>query len=171
MARLHHLVSRALASQHLLLPYPTASSLRPLAPRPPIPPLSPPPSSLLRGRTLIPFSVAASRKYASSTFGRRRRASSPPMLLRGRRRRARRPTRKGPGELSVQIGIEEDLPDDPEILVISSVPMFHCLTAYRSCLQNFMTFSFALVCNVKIALCLISIIVNGCAEYCRNAPD
>jgi hypothetical protein len=32
-----------------------------------------------------------------------------------RRRRARR---KGPSELSVQIGIEEALPDDPLILVI-----------------------------------------------------
>ncbi|KAK3152540.1 hypothetical protein QOZ80_2BG0160360 [Eleusine coracana subsp. coracana] len=41
------------------------------------------------------------------------------MLL--RRRRARRPTRKGPGELSVQIGIEEDLPDDPEILSIAEM--------------------------------------------------
>ncbi|CAO2045128.1 unnamed protein product [Urochloa humidicola] len=39
------------------------------------------------------------------------------MLL--RRRRARRPTRKGPGELIVQIGIEEDLPGDPEILSIA----------------------------------------------------
>ncbi|GJN19383.1 hypothetical protein PR202_gb06656 [Eleusine coracana subsp. coracana] len=117
MARLQHLVSRALASQQLLLPSPTTSSLR-LTPRPPIPPLSPPPSSPLYGRTLLPFSVASSRKYASANFGRRRRASSPPMLL--RRRRARRPTRKGPGELSVQIGIEEDLPDDPEILVIAS---------------------------------------------------
>ncbi|CAL5023054.1 unnamed protein product [Urochloa decumbens] len=39
------------------------------------------------------------------------------MLL--RRRRARRSTRKGPGELIVQIGIEEDLPDDPEILSIA----------------------------------------------------
>ncbi|GJM90652.1 hypothetical protein PR202_ga06953 [Eleusine coracana subsp. coracana] len=118
MARLHYLVSRALASQHVPLPSPTTSSLRP-TPRPPLSPLSPPTSSPLHGRTLLPFAVAAtSRKYASATFRRRRRASSPPMLL--RRRRARRPTRKGPGELSVQIGIEEDLPDDPEILVIAS---------------------------------------------------
>lgn len=39
------------------------------------------------------------------------------MLL--RRKRARSPTRKGPGELRVQIGIEEALPDDPGILSIA----------------------------------------------------
>jgi hypothetical protein len=129
MARLHYLVSRVLASHHLLLPFPSTSSLRPIR-RPPIPPLSPqlPSPSPLHGRALIPVGFAASRKYASSTFGQRRRASSPPMLL--RRRRTRRPTRKAPGQLSVQIGIEEALPDDPEILVRASVLLLHSLTAY-----------------------------------------
>jgi hypothetical protein len=48
------------------------------------------------------------------------------MLL--RRRRARR---KGPGELSVQIGIEEALPDDPLILVIHSFrTQFSLLVTY-----------------------------------------
>ncbi|XP_062223682.1 endoribonuclease YBEY, chloroplastic-like isoform X2 [Phragmites australis] len=122
MARLHHFLSRALTSHHGLPPSPTTSTLRPhplrTSARPPLPPLSPPHSSPPYGRTLLPFVLAAtSRHYASSTPGRRRRSSSPPMLL--RRRRARRPTRKGPGELSVQIGIEEALPDDPEILSIA----------------------------------------------------
>ncbi|TVU33138.1 hypothetical protein EJB05_24924 [Eragrostis curvula] len=116
MARLHYLVSRALASHHLQLPSPTMSSLR-SSQRLPIPLLSPPPSSPLHGRTLLPFVVTASRRYASSAFGRRRRSLSPPMLL--GRRRAMRPTRKGPSELSVQIGIEEGLPEGPEILSIA----------------------------------------------------
>ncbi|CAN6230921.1 unnamed protein product [Urochloa humidicola] len=115
MARPHHLLSRALASHHLLPP-PTTSGLRP-NPRRPLPLHSPPPFSPPHGRALLPFVVAtAPRQYAASSF-RRRRSSSPPMLL--RRRRARRPMRKGPGELIVQIGIEEDLPDDPEILGIA----------------------------------------------------
>ncbi|XP_039833932.1 endoribonuclease YBEY, chloroplastic-like isoform X2 [Panicum virgatum] len=114
MARLHLLLSRALASHHLL-PCSTASGLRP-TPRRPIPPHSPPPFSPPHGHTLPPFAAAASRQYAASSF-RIRRSSAPPMLL--RRRKARRPTRKAPGELIVQIGIEEDLPDDPEILSIA----------------------------------------------------
>ncbi|CAN6237609.1 unnamed protein product [Urochloa humidicola] len=115
MVRLHHLLSRALASHHLL-PSTATASLRP-TPRRPLPLHSAPPFSPPHGRALLPFVVAAaSRQYAASSF-RRRRSSSPPMLL--RRRRARRPTRKGPGELIVQIGIEEDLPDDPEILSIA----------------------------------------------------
>ncbi|TKW37148.1 hypothetical protein SEVIR_1G030800v4 [Setaria viridis] len=114
MARRHHLLSRALASHHLL-PSPATSSLRP-TPRRPLPLHSPPPFSPPHGPALLPFVAAASRQYAASSF-RRRRSSPPPMLL--RRRRARRPTRKGPGELIVQIGIEEDLPDDPETMSIA----------------------------------------------------
>ncbi|XP_039788827.1 endoribonuclease YBEY, chloroplastic-like isoform X9 [Panicum virgatum] len=114
MARLHLLLSRALASHHLL-PCTTASGLRP-TPRRPLPPHSPPPFSPPHGHTLPPFAAAASRQYAASSF-RIRRPSAPPMLL--RRRKARRPTRKAPGELIVQIGIEEDIPDDPEILSIA----------------------------------------------------
>ncbi|RLM77958.1 uncharacterized protein C2845_PM12G07270 [Panicum miliaceum] len=108
MARLHLLLSRALASHHLL-PSTTASSLRP-TPRRPLPPHTPPPFSPPHGRTLPPFAAAA------SSF-RIRRSSASPMLL--KRRKARRPMRKGPGELIVRIGIEEDLPDDPEILSIA----------------------------------------------------
>ncbi|KAL6629359.1 hypothetical protein ACP70R_029124 [Stipagrostis hirtigluma subsp. patula] len=115
MARLHHVLSRALASHHLLLPSPTACTLRSHSFRTSPPPPTPPPPA--NGRSLLPFLSATSRRYASSTPGRRRRASPPPFLL--RRRRARRPARKGPGELSVQIGIEEALPDDPEILSIA----------------------------------------------------
>ncbi|OEL16029.1 hypothetical protein BAE44_0022954 [Dichanthelium oligosanthes] len=116
MARFHHLLSRALASHHLLTSTAT-SSLRP-TPRGPLPLHSPPPFSPPHGRTLLPFVSAASRQYAASSF-RRRRSSPPPMLLRRRRRRARRPTRKSPGELIVQIGIEEELPDDPVIMSIA----------------------------------------------------
>nr|CAB3446175.1 unnamed protein product [Digitaria exilis] len=114
MARPHHLLSRLVAS-HRLLHSTTAPSLRPTARRP-LPLHSPPPFSPPHCRTLLPFVAVASRQYAASSF-RRRRSSPPPMLL--RRRRARRPTRKGPGELIVQIGIEEALPDDPEILSIA----------------------------------------------------
>ncbi|KAL6888939.1 hypothetical protein ACP4OV_009965 [Aristida adscensionis] len=123
MARLHRVLCRALASPHLhlLSPSPTTSTLRPhpfrTAARPPLPVHSPPPPlpSPAHGRSLLPSPAAS---YASSAPGRRRRrAPLPPMLL--RRRRARRPARKGPGELSVQIGIEEALPDDPEILSIA----------------------------------------------------
>ncbi|XP_066329824.1 endoribonuclease YBEY, chloroplastic-like isoform X3 [Miscanthus floridulus] len=113
MVRLHQLLSRALAS-HQILPS-TTSSVR-STPRLLLPLRSLPPAPPPHGRTLLPIIVAASRQYASSTFGRRRRSSRPPMLL--RRKRARRP-RKGPGELSVQIGIEEALPYDPEILSIA----------------------------------------------------
>ncbi|WVZ77247.1 hypothetical protein U9M48_025134 [Paspalum notatum var. saurae] len=117
MARLHQLLCRALAS-HQLLPWSTVtSSVRP-TPRPCLPLRSPPHSpSPPCGRTLLLFVAAASRQYATSASGRRRRSSSPPMLL--RRRRARRPRRKGLSELSVQIGIEEALPDDPEIMSIA----------------------------------------------------
>ncbi|PUZ74764.1 hypothetical protein GQ55_1G091400 [Panicum hallii var. hallii] len=114
MARLHLLLSRALASHHLLSST-TASSLRP-TPRRPLPPHTPPPFSPPHGRTLPPFAAAASRQHSASSF-RIRRSSASPMLL--KRRKARRPMRKGPGELIVQIGIEEDLPDDPEILSIA----------------------------------------------------
>ncbi|XP_066321548.1 endoribonuclease YBEY, chloroplastic-like isoform X2 [Miscanthus floridulus] len=114
MVRLHQLLSRALAS-HQILPS-TTSSVR-STPRLLLPLRSPPPAPAPHGRTLLPIIVSASRQYASSTFGRRKRSSRPPMLL--GRKRARRPTRKGPGELSVQIGIEEALPDDPEILSIA----------------------------------------------------
>nr|CAB3449391.1 unnamed protein product [Digitaria exilis] len=114
MARPHHLLSRVVAS-HRLLHSTTAPSLRPTARRP-LPLHSPPPFSPPHCRTLLPFVAAAPRQYAASSF-RRRRSSPPPVLL--RRRKARRPTRKGPGELIVQIGIEEALPDDPEILSIA----------------------------------------------------
>uniref|UniRef100_A0ACD5ZP75 Uncharacterized protein n=1 Tax=Avena sativa TaxID=4498 RepID=A0ACD5ZP75_AVESA len=107
MARLHHLLSRALASHHLLRPSPF-----PLSARPTLPLHSPPSHSRSQGPP--PFLAAASRYYASSVSGRRRRRSPPPMLLRRRRTR-----RKGPSELSVQIGIEEALPDDPLILSIA----------------------------------------------------
>ncbi|KQJ94117.1 hypothetical protein BRADI_3g08610v3 [Brachypodium distachyon] len=112
MARLHHNLFRALASHHLLLPHrlPLSARPAPLLHSPPQPPSHP------HGHIPPPFLVTASRYYAASTSGRRRRGSPPPMLL--RRRRAR-PTRKGPGELSVQIGIEEALPDDPLILSIA----------------------------------------------------
>ncbi|XP_044968106.1 endoribonuclease YBEY, chloroplastic-like isoform X2 [Hordeum vulgare subsp. vulgare] len=110
MARLHHLLSRALASNHLLRPPPLPFSARPTLPLHPQPP--PPPHP--HGRSPPPFPSAASRHYASSIPRRRRRGSAPTMFP--RRRRARR---KGPGELSVQIGIEEALPDDPLILSIA----------------------------------------------------
>ncbi|KAG8070246.1 hypothetical protein GUJ93_ZPchr0006g45747 [Zizania palustris] len=120
MARLHHLLSRALASHHLHLPSPPAPSLLgpallPLSSRATPPLHSPPRPPRHGGSGTLPSLAAASRHYASSASGRRRRA--PPMLL--RRRRARRPARKGPGLLNVQIGIEEALPDDPTILSIA----------------------------------------------------
>ncbi|KAM0896779.1 hypothetical protein ACQ4PT_022993 [Festuca glaucescens] len=113
MARFHHLLSRALASHHLIRPSP-----RPFSARPTLPLQSPPPPPHPHPhiRSPHPFLPAASRYYGSSVSGRRRRGSAPPMLL--RRRRARR---KGPGELSVQIGIEEALPDDPLVLSIAEM--------------------------------------------------
>uniref|UniRef100_A0A8R7TTJ0 Uncharacterized protein n=1 Tax=Triticum urartu TaxID=4572 RepID=A0A8R7TTJ0_TRIUA len=107
MARLHHVLSRALSSQCLIRPSPPPSSARPTLPlhsQPPRP----------HGRSLPPFLAAASRYYASSISRRRRRGSAPPMLP--RRRTA---GRKGPIELNVQIGIEEALPDDPLVLSIA----------------------------------------------------
>jgi hypothetical protein len=117
MVRLHQLLSRTLASHQIL---PSATSSVRSTPRLLLPLRLPPPAPPPHGRTLLPIIVAASRQYASSTFGRRGRSTRPPMLL--RRKRARSPTRKGPGELRVQIGIEEALPDDPGILVIASGP-------------------------------------------------
>uniref|UniRef100_A0A0D9VDZ1 Uncharacterized protein n=1 Tax=Leersia perrieri TaxID=77586 RepID=A0A0D9VDZ1_9ORYZ len=112
MARLHHLLPRALASHHhlLLLPSPPSSCLRPsLLPSPSsrTPPPRPPPPRPHGRRSMLPSLAAGPRHYASS-----RRAS--PML---RRRRAA--LRKGPRELNVQIGIEEALPDDPIVLSIA----------------------------------------------------
>ncbi|XP_020394094.1 endoribonuclease YBEY, chloroplastic isoform X2 [Zea mays] len=114
MVRLHQLLSRTLASHQILAS--ATSSVR-STPRLLLPLRLPPPAPPPHGRTLLPIIVAASRQYASSTFGRRGRSTRPPMLL--RRKRARSPTRKGPGELRVQIGIEEALPDDPGILSIA----------------------------------------------------
>ncbi|PWZ04269.1 Endoribonuclease YbeY [Zea mays] len=114
MVRLHQLLSRTLASHQIL---PSATSSVRSTPRLLLPLRLPPPAPPPHGRTLLPIIVAASRQYASSTFGMRRRSTRPPMLL--RRKRARSPTRKGPGELRVQIGIEEALPDDPGILSIA----------------------------------------------------
>ncbi|VAH52637.1 unnamed protein product [Triticum turgidum subsp. durum] len=112
MARLHHLLSRALASNHLLRSPPLPFSARPTLPLHSQPPPAPPPHP--HGRSPPPFLAAASRHYASSLSRRRRRGMAPPMFP--RRRRARL---KGPAELSVQIGIEEALPDDPLILSIA----------------------------------------------------
>uniref|UniRef100_A0A8R7TMK6 Uncharacterized protein n=1 Tax=Triticum urartu TaxID=4572 RepID=A0A8R7TMK6_TRIUA len=112
MARLHRLLSRALASNHLLRPSPAPFSARPTLPlhsQPPAPPRPHP-----HGRSPPPFLAAASRHYASPISRRRRRGSLPSMFP--RRRRARL---KGPAELSVQIGIEEALPDDPLVLSIA----------------------------------------------------
>ncbi|KAF7018784.1 hypothetical protein CFC21_032033 [Triticum aestivum] len=113
MARLHHLLSRALASNHLLRPSPPPFSARPTLPLHSQPPPPPPPPHP-HGRSPPHFLAAASRHYASSMSRPRRRGSAQPMYP--RRRRARR---KGPAELSVQIGIEEALPDDPLILSIA----------------------------------------------------
>ncbi|KAF0934205.1 hypothetical protein E2562_023460 [Oryza meyeriana var. granulata] len=110
MARLYYLLSRALTCS--LRPAMLPLSSRTRTTRPLHSPLRPPPP---RGRSMPSSLATASWHYVSSTPERRRRAL--PMLL--RRRRARRPSRKGPSELSVQIGIEEALPDDPSILSIA----------------------------------------------------
>lgn len=118
MARLHHRLSSALASQCLLRPSPLPLSARLTLPfhSQPRPPPHP------HGRSVPSFLAAASRYYASYISRRRRSWSARPMLA--RRRRARR---KAPGELSVQIGIEEALPHDPVILVMTSARYFRSL--------------------------------------------
>ncbi|XP_047076730.1 endoribonuclease YBEY, chloroplastic-like [Lolium rigidum] len=128
MARLHHLLARALASHHLLRPSPLPFSARPTLPlhSPP-----PPPHPHPHTRSPPPFPAAASRYYGSSASRRRRRGSAPPMLP--RRRRARR---KGPSELSVQIGIEEALPDDPLILSIAEALRTDVGRAMKLALHN-----------------------------------
>ncbi|KAK1289802.1 hypothetical protein QJS10_CPB18g00976 [Acorus calamus] len=119
------------------IPLASRSALRPNKPfrcfRPPPPPPSPSPAAILRRRILLPVSsfhadggrVGAPRRSYGSLKGRA-----------SKRRQAVKPLKERELLLDVKICIEEDLPDDPEILRVAETLRVDVPVAMKVAFEN-----------------------------------